>query len=104
MGVRFPPGAPRTSRFAPVHGTTINSKLLKTAIAHSVLVLAYIIIIVSVMNNAEKLFGPKENMWAPVAFLMLFVLSAAVMGSLIFVKPVIMYMEGAKKEAIWLLG
>ncbi|OGE95559.1 MAG: hypothetical protein A3H72_01670 [Candidatus Doudnabacteria bacterium RIFCSPLOWO2_02_FULL_48_8] len=82
----------------------MNSKLLKTAIAHSVLVLAYIIIIVSVMNNAEKLFGPKENMWAPVAFLMLFVLSAAVMGTLIFVKPVIMYMEGAKKEAIWLLG
>ena len=94
MLVRFQPGPPKN----------MNKKLIKVAASHSVLVLAYVVIVVSIMNNAEKLFGPEENAWAPVAFLMLFVLSAAIMGTLIFMKPVIMYMEGSKKEAVALLS
>ena len=41
-------------------------------------------------------------MW-PLAFLMLFVLSAAIVGLLVFAKPVMMYLEGAKKEAVTLV-
>lgn len=47
----------------------------------------------------DKVLGPL----APVIFLLLFVMSAAIMAILIFGKPVLMYLDGQKKEALKLL-
>lgn len=40
---------------------------------------------------------------APVVFLSLLVISVATVGSLIFVKPVMLYIDGKKSEAVTLL-
>ncbi len=52
------------------------------------------------MTNANGLFGPAPMLLGPFIFLLLFVLSAAIVGSLVFGRPTLMYLEGNKKEAI----
>jgi hypothetical protein len=55
------------------------------------------------MNNAERIFGKMDSVIGAIGFLMLFVLSAGVVGSLIVGKPIFMYLDGKKKEAVSLL-
>ncbi len=55
------------------------------------------------MNNGQKLFGPVNNFWGPVAFLLLFVLSATIVGLLVLGRPGYLYFNGFKKEGILLL-
>lgn len=75
----------------------------KTAIVNSIGVLVYVAIVATVMNNAERIFGKMDSVIGAVGFLMLFVLSAGVVGSLIAGKPIFLYVDGKKKEAINLL-
>lgn len=57
------------------------------------------------MPNAERLFGKFENFWGgPVIFLMLFVLSAAIVGALVLGRPILLYLDGAKSEALKFFG
>ncbi len=77
---------------------------IKTAIINSLGVFAYVVAIATVMNNAEKLFGKEDTIATGIAFLMLFTLSAGVVGSLIVGKPIFMYLDGKKKEAVSLLA
>ena len=44
--------------------------------------------------------GPVNSVFAPVAILSLFTLSAAVMGYIFFFQPVQLYLDGKKKPAI----
>ncbi|MFA6295922.1 MAG: hypothetical protein WC663_01065 [Patescibacteria group bacterium] len=60
----------------------------------------YIALVTLIMNNAEKVFGSMKNYLGPVAFLLLFVLSATVTGSLVFGKPIMLYLEKQKTEAV----
>jgi hypothetical protein len=80
-----------------------NSKLIKYGLLHSVLVVAYISLIALLLNKGEKLFGDGKSVIIPIFMLLLLVLSAAIMGILIFGKPVMLYLDGMKKEAIKLL-
>ncbi|HYE22756.1 MAG TPA: hypothetical protein VD998_04170, partial [Verrucomicrobiae bacterium] len=62
---------------------------------------AYITTVAIIMQNAERIFGDMDNTTlGPITFLMLFVLSAAVTGSLVLGRPVLMYLDGQKKEAV----
>jgi len=63
-------------------------------------VILYVLLIAYVMTNLEKSFGPRPGLLGPFLFLLMFVLSAAIVGSLIFGKPTLMYLGGKKKEAI----
>ncbi len=63
--------------------------------------------------NAEKIFGNKPDTFlAPLAMLLLFVLSAAVVGGLVLGKPILLYLDGEKKAGVklflhslaWLFG
>ncbi|OGI27340.1 MAG: hypothetical protein A2359_00855 [Candidatus Moranbacteria bacterium RIFOXYB1_FULL_43_19] len=67
---------------------------------------AYIGLVALLMSGAERFFGntPDNKILAPITFLLLFVLSAAVSGALVLGKPALMYMEGKKKEALALFG
>jgi len=67
---------------------------------------AYIGLVALLMSGAERFFSntPDNKILAPITFLLLFVLSAAVSGALVLGKPVLMYMEGKKKEALALFG
>lgn len=70
---------------------------------------AYVIAVVLLLSNIGRLAESGEDgVLAPVGFLMLLVLSAAVMGLLIFGAPVMLYIDGKKKEAVrmvaWTIG
>ena len=76
---------------------------LKTAIINSLWVLAYVAIVSYVMSHADRVFGKVDSTVAAVGFLMLFVLSAGVVGLLVIGKPVFLYIDNKKNEAIGLL-
>lgn len=56
------------------------------------------------MSNGNRLLGEEDTFFTPVAVLMLLVLSAAVMGTLVFGRPILMYLDGKKREAVVFLG
>lgn len=61
---------------------------------------AYIAVVGTTMQNGEKLFGQINEAVAPIAFLMLFVLSASVTGGLVLGKPMLMYLNNEKSNAV----
>jgi hypothetical protein len=63
-------------------------------------VVVYTTIIAFIMQHGEQIFGKMNNLLGPVVFLMLFVLSAAIVGALVLGKPVMMYLDGEKKDAV----
>lgn len=76
---------------------------LSQAVISSVGVLVYTGIVATIMSSGEKLFGKEDTVFTMVSILMLFTLSAAVVGSLIIAKPIMLFIDGKKKEAVNLL-
>lgn len=83
----------------------MNKKLLARSIGHAVLAFTYIFGIAAVLHltGPEKMFQNVPEFFAPIIMLLLFVLSAAVMAILVFGKPVLLYLENQKKEALTML-
>ncbi len=52
------------------------------------------------MQNGEKIFGTMTNFSGPFFVLLLLTFSVALMGVLVFGKPVKLYLDGDKKEAV----
>lgn len=77
-----------------------NSKLATYSIIHSIGVLVYVSLVALIMNNGQKWFGNANNILGATAILLLFVLSAAIVGALVLGKPTLLYLDGKKKEAI----
>lgn len=69
---------------------------LRNALATSV----YVIIVSFIIINGEKIFGAMNNMLGPIAFLLLFVVSAAITGFLVLGQPVMLYVDNKKQDAI----
>ncbi len=65
---------------------------------------AYILLVSQVISIAGQIFNKPNQFWQPVAFLLLFVLSAAISGLLVLGKSITLYLDGLKKEAIELFG
>jgi hypothetical protein len=82
----------------------MNNKSVWLSFGHAVLVLVYVSLVAFVMNHGQSWFGNKDKAWTPVAVLMLFVLSAAVTSSVVLGRPVLMYLDGHKKEALKFFG
>jgi hypothetical protein len=68
-------------------------------------VFIYIAAVSWLISNAGHFFGnvPEPNFLIPVFMLLLFVVSAATTGFLVLGKPLLMYIDGQKKEALKLL-
>ena len=83
----------------------MNKKILGRAFVHALLVFVYIFCIALALNYGDQshMFMAIPEFFAPVIMLSLLVLSAAIMGILIFGKPVLLYMENQKKEAVSLV-
>lgn len=81
------------------------NKVIKSALIDAIGTTLYIILIASFMFYLQD-SSPKEidTILIPVAMLLLFVVSAAITGSLVFGKPIMMYFDGKKKEAISLIS
>lgn len=75
-------------------------KLIQRSFLNALGVTAYVAVIATIMQNGERIFGQVNQTLAPIAFLTLFVLSAAVTGSLVLGKPVLMYLDNQKSEAV----
>lgn len=85
----------------------MNRTILKNALVNAAATTAYIMLVATFMSHAENLFGHQEagdTVLAPIIFLLLFVISAAITGFAVFGRPVMWYMEDKKREAVALLG
>ncbi len=80
-----------------------NSKLFLRGILNSLGVIAYVFLLVLVMNSAQDIFKAENELIAPMIFLILFVFSALITGALILGRPITLYLNGAKKEGLKLL-
>lgn len=65
--------------------------------------LVYITIIAFVLANANKIFGPAGSFLGPMAFLLLFVVSAIISGFLVLAKAGFLFWEKKYKEAFTLV-
>ena len=62
---------------------------------------AYIFLVASIINLVSQTQKNKpDTFFAPVAFLSLLTLSAAIMAYLFFYQPLQLFIEGKKKEAV----
>lgn len=61
----------------------------------------YIVFVVVLINYGPTFVrGKPDSIFAPIAMLSLLVFSVAFMGYTFFLQPVLMYMEGQKREAV----
>ncbi len=66
--------------------------------------LVYITLVSLFMINANKIFGPIGNFLGPMAFLLLFVVSAMISGFLVLGRAGFLFWEKKYKEAFALVG
>jgi len=76
------------------------NKWYSYAIADAVGVFVYVVAVSWLLNSGTRWFARDPGLWAPIAMLMLFVLSAAVVGSLVFGRPILVFLDGRKREAV----
>ncbi len=81
-----------------------TSKLPWYGLAHAAGTAVYIFLVVSIMNNASRIFGNDKPPLTGLAVLMLFVVSAAIVGALVLGKPIVWFLNGNKSEAIKLFS
>ena len=80
-----------------------KSKTIIHGLGHGALALLYIYMVPQVMMRLGKVFsGPDSasNGVGPAVFLLVLVISAALMGLLVFGRPVMLYMDGKRREAL----
>lgn len=81
-----------------------NSKLIFYSFVNSLGVLAYVIAVALIMQNGGKVFGKTNNLLGSIVFLLLFVISATIVGTLVLGRPILLYLDGLKKEAVKLFS
>lgn len=81
-----------------------NSKLISWSVINSLGAFAYILWVAWLMFNASSIFGQIKSFWGPAALLLLFVLSATIVGALVLGRPIYLYLDGKKADAIKLLA
>lgn len=76
--------------------------LKSLALLHALGTAIYVSLVALFMQNGERIFGKmeKDSLFGPVAILLIFVLSAAVTGSLVLGRPILMYLDNRKAEAL----
>lgn len=86
-----------------MNGEFMKKELLKSALLNSFGVYVYVLLVALFMTHANALLGTNDTLFSIVAFLILFVLSAGVVGGLVLGKPVILYLDGKKKDSVALV-
>ena len=84
----------------------MSRKIIQNALINSGATAFYIIGVVSLIYYVPKMLGldkVPDNFLMPVVMLLLFVISAAITGSLVFGRPILWYLDGKKREAVMLL-
>lgn len=82
----------------------MNKKLLGRAVGHALLAYAYIFCIaIGFKITSKNTFNNVPEFFAPIIMLSLLVLSAAIMAILVFGRPVMLYLDNQKKDAVVML-
>ena len=80
-----------------------KSKLITYALSYSFGAFLYTTLVTIILYNGNNWFGKANSFLMPLALLMLFVISATIVGLLILGRPIILYLNNSKKEATELL-
>lgn len=80
-----------------------NKNIWKNALVQALCVGVYIALVATFMTNAQLLFGPTQKTLGTVLFLLVFVISAGMLGVLVFGRTILWYLDGRKKEAVSLV-
>jgi|CXWL01.1.fsa_nt_gi hypothetical protein len=80
-----------------------TKKILGYALLHALAAVAYVAGVATIMNGFGGAIEEKNEILAPVVFLLLFSVSAAIMGMIVFARPILWYLDGLKKEAVQLV-
>ena len=78
----------------------MDKKLLTKTFRNTIFAAMYIFLVSQLMLNGEKLFGNMNNNIGPFVVLLLFSLSAAVVGGLVFGESIILFFDNKKHESI----
>lgn len=78
--------------------------LIKTSLLNALGTVIYVALIATIMNNAPKIFGEMKSVAGPIAFLLLFVTSAAITGGLVLGRPVMLFLDNQKQLAVKLFS
>lgn len=80
------------------------NKIKKRALINALLTTLYVVAVGLFMYYGAKVkIGKSNEFLAPIAFLLLFVSSASLTGFLIIGKPIQLYIDGKKKDALSML-
>lgn len=74
--------------------------MTKNPYLNALAALGYITIVASFMFFGMEHSGPDNSVIIPIAMLSLFTFSAAMMSYIFFYQPVMLYLDGKKKEAV----
>ena len=74
--------------------------LIKNSLLSALGTVVYVTGVAWFMVSAEKGFSNEKTIWMPIAMLLLLVVSAGTTGSLVLGRPVMLYIDGKKKEAV----
>lgn len=81
-----------------------NSTLLRWSTLNALGVLIYVILLASFFSRANQWFGETDReIFTPAAAIMLFIFSALLTGGLVLTKPLMLYIDGQKKDGLKLL-
>lgn len=79
----------------------MKNKLILSSLRNTIIVAGYIFLVSQILNNGDSLFGTvNAEILGPFIFLLLFVVSAAVVGTLMFGQAVILFFEGKRADSI----
>lgn len=81
-----------------------NQSLVKRGLINAFAAAVYVVAIANLMYFGFSRLSFEDNITMPITMLLLLVFSVAVMGYLLFAKPVMLYLDGAKQDAVRLLG
>jgi hypothetical protein len=74
------------------------------SLGHAVLAFLYVVVVSLIMHAGGQVFENDKTFWGPIAFLLLFVVSAAIMGAIILGRPILLYLDGHKAAAVKFFG
>jgi hypothetical protein len=77
-----------------------KTKLPLSSLRNALGTAVYVAIVALIIYSAEKIFGKMSNITGPIAFLLLFVTSAAITGFLVLGQPIMLYLDNQKREAV----
>jgi hypothetical protein len=78
----------------------MSQNIVSRAIQNAVATAGYISLVALFMSKGEKMFGPDDNFLIPLALLLLFVLSASITGGLVLGKPILLYLDNKRGDAV----